>query len=435
MSSPPKVPSFPSKPMLPYFQIIEPHNSILSPKNDNDNKAARNPDIERISTMFRHHTLDIVPTYDPGSTVKVLKQCRKKHSKKHNEVGVHKNLHRKSRPTDSDFTYSNILDETKIDSDDFNSHVQTQAQIHTEKSSKKTLRHTNEKLKQENENMYSKLKDIERLLYEKDQQLGLMCQQMGKTGFDCQTCDEFKKINEECLCELENLRKDNQLLKSTIKQSCQNCLNFENKLQYYKLDNDRLNNSNKNLTEDLGMLKNVVYRLNVQLERYQEKLRKNYKHHILNPELEPEEPQEHQVPVSWGKVNTHTLAPLLDAYQDAIVEKDDLIKQYQKELDHCSGKLKDILHENEMLHKKIVEDEDKNVKIGNNQEEVNREIYLLREKNETLGKKCSTLNEKIQDLLKMYEQKGKIVITCPTAAMEFILDLIPFLYPLLDLYP
>lgn len=30
-------------------------------------------------------------------------------------------------------------------------------------------------------------------------------------------------------------------------------------------------------------------------------------------------------PISWGKVNAHTLGPLLDSYQETIAEKDEII--------------------------------------------------------------------------------------------------------------
>lgn len=91
--------------------------------------------------------------------------------------------------------------------------------------------------------------------------------------------------------------------------------------------------------------------MNVQVERYQTKLRKhniNVKYldtssqpHVGN--LDSEEAAAHDsitvlsethrnhphVPVSWGKVNVHTLGPLLNSYQDTIAEKDEIIQGYE----------------------------------------------------------------------------------------------------------
>lgn len=43
-------------------------------------------------------------------------------------------------------------------------------------------------------------------------------------------------------------------------------------------------------------------------------------------------------PISWGNVNGHTLGPLLDAYEDTIKEKEEIIQNYELELYNFSGK-------------------------------------------------------------------------------------------------
>lgn len=93
-------------------------------------------------------------------------------------------------------------------------------------------------------------------------------------------------------------------------------------------------------------------RLNVQVERYQTKLRKHNidvkypdtssQRHLANPDSEGAIAQHDRttvlsdthrnhphVPVSWGKVNVHTLGPLLNSYQDTIAEKDEIIQGYE----------------------------------------------------------------------------------------------------------
>lgn len=100
-------------------------------------------------------------------------------------------------------------------------------------------------------------------------------------------------------------------------------------------------------------------RLNVQLDRYQDTLRRNNLNITLsvlegtNPKssdsgffdttrsktLIDEVHKNHKhTPVSWGNVNSHTLGPLLDAYEDTIKEKDEIIQNYELELYNFSGK-------------------------------------------------------------------------------------------------
>ncbi|XP_044729841.1 putative leucine-rich repeat-containing protein DDB_G0290503 [Chrysoperla carnea] len=426
--------TFPSKPLLPYFQIVTPRNSTnhvqntsqsasndqISPKTPKQSTSPPPAPVEP-NVLFRSHALDIIPNYTVKNTVEMLQQYQTKPPRKFrpgnkNEIGVHK-MHRKAKDlsghkhtfaatfnNDSDNDYSHIEEHPKCTINPLNdtdkkprsyenlANKSCSTNNDENKSSRKQLRKINDKLINENGNLCNKLMDIERLMYEKERQLQILYKKLDELTSEekiksCETCNEFKKINEECLVELEHLRNENSLLKTTIKQSCKNCLHFENKYEMTKLELDKSKNNTKHLNEDLTMLKTVVFRLNVQLERYQDKLRKHFKENIIiGDNYRDKIDDEHiHVPCSWGDVNTHTLAPLLDAYQDAIAEKDEIIRQYQDEIEMCSGKLKDILNENEALHKKILDDDERLIRIDVNHDE--------------------TLNDKLQDLLKVYEQK------------------------------
>ncbi|KAK5647780.1 hypothetical protein RI129_002672 [Pyrocoelia pectoralis] len=172
------------------------------------------------------------------------------------------------------------------------------------------------------------------------------------------------------------------------------------------------------------MLKNVVYRLNVQLERYQEKVRKyristksihsNQIAEVTNLELITNEtistlPENHKdhphTPLSWGSVNSHTLGPLLDAYQESVDEKDEIIQNYELELSNFTGKLQTVIAENEALHKRLTEDDDCSAKLVIELDKVKSNLKNAKSENDLLIKKCALKQDKLQEVLQCYEQK------------------------------
>lgn len=115
-------------------------------------------------------------------------------------------------------------------------------------------------------------------------------------------------------------------------------------------------NETQQLRDDVKMMKTLVYRLNVQLERHQDLLRNSTAAGTENPiDFSDEVMQQTSTraarPVlDWGRVNAHTLGPLLQAYTEIISDKNDLVQQYEAELGRFTGRLKDVLAENERLH-------------------------------------------------------------------------------------
>lgn len=168
-------------------------------------------------------------------------------------------------------------------------------------------------------------------------------------------CDEY-----ECERELE----------------CDSCRLLSKQNADYQLEIDRMASENRQLANDIGMLKVLIYRLNVQLENYQEMLRKHnrdgktstHRENILSapPSTTPTTAAAAQInfeniqSIDWGCVENHALAPLLHAYQDTIKEKNGLVKQCEIELNQMTGRIKDILSENEQLHGQIDE-----IKVAN----------------------------------------------------------------------
>lgn len=141
---------------------------------------------------------------------------------------------------------------------------------------------------------------------------------------------------------------------------CDECRMLTKQNADYQLKMDEMASENQQLSNDIDMMKVLIYRLNVQLENYQEMLRKlNQNEKITSiyrekvgslaaPTLTTNESNFESI--DWGCVQSHVLAPLLNAYQETIKEKNGLVKQYENELNQMTGRLKDILSENEALH-------------------------------------------------------------------------------------
>lgn len=166
----------------------------------------------------------------------------------------------------------------------------------------------------------------------------------------------------------------------------------------------------------------------MQIERYQEKLRKyNVKTSVSNPVLPQYQSIENiltinettqnilsqdshnhnHTAISWGKVNVHTLGPLLDAYQDTINEKDSIIHDYETEISVFTGKLKEIIEENEKLHLALTEDNECSAKLKLNVVDLTEELKQVKSQNDILIKKCAMKHDKIEEILKCYEGKSK----------------------------
>lgn len=173
---------------------------------------------------------------------------------------------------------------------------------------------------------------------------------------------------------------------------------------------EKIKSDNTQLKNDISLLKNLVYRLNVELERYQDKLRnssqsiefKNSSNSILNADSEAEIKKAIN---SWGKVNSHALAPLLDAYQENLEEKEQLIQKYEKEIDIFSGKCKEVVRENESLFKEVEELKSKCERYVFEMKTIEEDAGVIKEQNDLLTKQTNMQKQKLQEIHSVYEHK------------------------------
>lgn len=142
-------------------------------------------------------------------------------------------------------------------------------------------------------------------------------------------------------------------------KGCDSCRTLIKQNKENQFEIDRLTNENEQLISDINMMKVLIYRLNVQLENYQEMIRKqdvDGKYVRTRNRYETSTTTvnyENITSIDWGCVKSHVLAPLLNAYQETIREKINLVKQYESELNQNTGRIKDVLAENEGLYTEI----------------------------------------------------------------------------------
>ncbi|XP_014475526.1 PREDICTED: centrosomal protein of 89 kDa [Dinoponera quadriceps] len=174
--------------------------------------------------------------------------------------------------------------------------------------------------------------------------------------------------------------------------------------------NQRFKSENVQLNEDVLLLKNVIYRLNAELERYQDKLRecgesvaiKDIKD-ILDSKGQANDIN--KVLESWGSVNIHVLGPLLDAYQESLSEKQELINKYEEDIANFGVRCKEVVAENESMQSEMDKLRSKCTRYADEIKMISEDANLLKELNECYTKQTAHQKQKIHEIHSLYEQK------------------------------
>uniref|UniRef100_A0A182MG73 Uncharacterized protein n=1 Tax=Anopheles culicifacies TaxID=139723 RepID=A0A182MG73_9DIPT len=236
--------------------------------------------------------------------------------------------------------------------------------------------------------------NTEKIIHLKDQQIAKLIKKLTAV-FECnnQFAVEHEKLQKEYQQAIQNLR----TLETIQAKSCDRCASFD-------AERNQLAKENGDLRNDVKMMKILVYRLNVQIERYQDAIRDG-KSSI--PKLDFVDSTYGGVKdnLNWGPVDSHTLGPLLNAYEEAIAEKTDLVQQYESELACFTGKLKKVLEENEALQKANEEVRAGQTGWATEKARLQAQVDVLRSKAEVQGKRADLAKEKLVEVLKCYEQK------------------------------
>ncbi|XP_072948033.1 uncharacterized protein Cep89 isoform X2 [Epargyreus clarus] len=199
---------------------------------------------------------------------------------------------------------------------------------------------------------------------------------------------------------------------------------------------------NTRLQKDMQGLKDVLYRLNVQLSRYQEKIRANiptlgsdakdiYKpgdrydgldsliaaslaHRQDAPQTEEthsartgndEEAHTTRVVDLSGLLSAQALAPLFDAYQENLQEKDNLILDYEKQFENINRKSKQIVTENKLLLEKVSSLENEVAQVRQSYKKLAVEKETADIEKITLTERAEKAESKLKEVYELYEDK------------------------------
>ncbi|XP_067633222.1 protein Cep89 homolog [Eurosta solidaginis] len=167
---------------------------------------------------------------------------------------------------------------------------------------------------------------------------------------------------------------------------------------------------------DVAMMKTLVYRLNVQIESYQDRLRlcrdSGTNCATTCSSSTGDNLQQTSHIATWEKcdLRTHTLSPLLQSYDEMIRDKDQLIQQYKQEFEHFTGELKRTLEENNRL---LQQNESLRREVCSWREERSRlqaQIDVCRAKVEAQTRKSDLAKEKLVEVMHCYEQKMQSLV-------------------------
>jgi predicted nuclease with TOPRIM domain len=64
---------------------------------------------------------------------------------------------------------------------------------------------------------------------------------------------------------------------------------------------------------------------------------------------------------TWSRGEMNAMAPLLEAFEETLAEKEELISNYKREMQLFTNRVNEIVAENESLHAQLVE---ANKKVG-----------------------------------------------------------------------
>ncbi|XP_035727757.1 centrosomal protein of 89 kDa-like [Vespa mandarinia] len=302
----------------------------------------------------------------------------------------------------------------KFKLDDMSFNDKSDDKISSPKSkSRRHLRKEIERLMEENHMLMMKLEDFNAITDDREEQ-----KDKDKLIFKIRDkyhklAQEYERVQQEC----EEL---NVLLKQKETEYRQLHVHHEESTQVYQqLEktkdsllnlNQKLKSDNIQLKEDIVLLKKVIYQLNVELERYQDKLRScgqiiplQYSTGTMNDaELSKENKKMLE---SWGNVDLHVLGPLLNAYQENIIEKKELISKYERELNDFTGRCKEIISENEYLQKELENSKSKCNRYEEEIKEISNDATLIKEQNDKVTQQVVNHKQKLQELQSLYERK------------------------------
>ncbi|CAH1394041.1 unnamed protein product [Nezara viridula] len=170
-------------------------------------------------------------------------------------------------------------------------------------------------------------------------------------------------------------------------------------------ENDAVRERNRQLSQDVFLMKNILVKLNLELERYQDKLRNYENYQLKNDSCENASRQSVGKKIEWVNGEVTVMAPLLIAYEESMREKEDLIHDFKVDIERLSGKMKEIVKENSELREKIAESEVQGEVNYSDWMNLRRELTISVEQNHLLSRQAKLVQTKITDLKTAFQAK------------------------------
>ncbi|CAD7011529.1 protein Cep89 homolog [Ceratitis capitata] len=246
------------------------------------------------------------------------------------------------------------------------------------------------------------------LLQAKDNQMETLLQRLATLH---KFNEQFDVQNKELRSHIQALEQRIDILQDEV-TNCGRCQELIQQLQ-------KCCTEKQALASDVSMMKTLVYRLNVQIESYQDSLRLskdgivNASNNATTSEIGAGDLPAQTSHISvWeeGALRTHTLSPLLQSYDEMIRDKEQLIQQYKQEFEHFTGELKRALEENNRL---LQQNEHLRKEVSSWREERTRlqaQADVCRAKVEAQTRKSDLAKEKLVEVMHCYEQKMQSLV-------------------------
>ncbi|XP_059480377.1 protein Cep89 homolog isoform X2 [Neocloeon triangulifer] len=149
-------------------------------------------------------------------------------------------------------------------------------------------------------------------------------------------------------------------------------------------------NTAESLLLDRELLENLVWRLNVELGRYETRLRAI--------EGQGDVPDGERIAPAWCRADPTTLGPLMTAYDEALSEKDAVIEKYELRLKELGAELREVVYENEQLHEALEEVRNESAMERNERELASKDVESLHSENVALLGRLEDYKTRVEDL-------------------------------------
>ncbi|XP_007474828.1 centrosomal protein of 89 kDa isoform X1 [Monodelphis domestica] len=228
--------------------------------------------------------------------------------------------------------------------------------------------------------------------------------ELSKHNFDELKQENFYLIttNETLAHELEEIKQEMKDLYSKFKEMEKDNENIKENEQRSEREVDMaeflsLRQQAQELVDENDDLKMMIYRLNVELSRYQTKFRPLPKEENMEIKGLPFKAS----PPPW-LLDRKYLSPLLLAYEDRMKEKDDLNVKFEEEMKMFKLRTEEVIKENETLHRELNKNSSVTSKEWN---QLQSQAQLVLEENNVLMQQLEIQQAKAKDNNQQHSQE------------------------------